>query len=98
MKNLDINEVDNLDRSFVIDVRDTEKYNNGHIEEVRNVAMSVLVEKPEKYLSKEETYYVMCTTGGKSFRTQTRLVEQGYDVVNLVGGYSSYTGMYNSQK
>ena len=39
---------------------------------------------------KNKTYYVHCKSGNRSAKASKYLAEQGYDVVNLDGGYKAY--------
>ena len=52
----------------VIDIRSVESYNNNHIPGARNVPFEKLLVNPNKYLNKNETYYIYCQKGTKSLR------------------------------
>lgn len=90
VKSIDINEIKNLDKKMVIDVRTKQEYSMNKVSGVRNVEMSSLLKAPEKYLNKEETYYIMCASGMRSKKTTKQLMKMGYEVVNLKGGIASY--------
>ena len=51
-----------------------------------------MAERAEKYLKKEEEYYIMCQSGGRSQAAVKALSKLGYQVVNVAGGYGSYAG------
>src|SRR5699024_3553803 len=40
--------------------------------------------------NKDKTYYVYCKSGNRSAKASEYLAKQGYDVVNLDGGYTAY--------
>jgi rhodanese-related sulfurtransferase len=74
----------------LIDVRERYEYKAGHIPNAKNVPMGELLEDPEKYLSKDREYHVVCASGARSSRTCGRLSSLGYQVVNVAGGTMSY--------
>lgn len=85
---LDIDEIyieDNL-----IDIRDKYEYLLGHISKSVNVPYNYLMMNPENYLDKNKTYYIYCDSGSKSRRICTRLNEQGFSTIDLIGGYVRY--------
>lgn len=43
-------------------------------------------------LDKSKTYFVYCRSGGRSGSACSILAKQGYDVYNLAGGISNWTG------
>ena len=45
---------------------------------------------PEKYLKKDEKYYIYCALGMKSPKLCNKLSNLGYNVVNILGGYNEY--------
>ena len=50
----------------IIDIRSVEKYNNNHIEGAINIPFDKLLMNPNKYLKKNETYYIYCQRGIQS--------------------------------
>lgn len=90
MKEININEISKLPIENVIDVRDKRSYEQNHIEGVKNIPMMGLIMNSKKFLKKDEAYYIMCHSGGRSHQTCLLLEAKGYDVVNLVGGISGY--------
>jgi len=73
----------------VIDVREENEYAMGHIPVAKNIPLGTI---PEADFSKDETYYIICRSGGRSMRACQYLANQGVDVVNVQGGMLSYTG------
>lgn len=92
-KVINVNDIDNLiGKIDLIDIREPYEYSNGTIKTAKNIPMGNILDKPEKYLTKEKEYYIMCQSGGRSSRTCDSLTRQGYNVVNVAGGMGSYVG------
>ncbi|WP_210133524.1 sulfurtransferase TusA family protein, partial [Staphylococcus sp. GDY8P199P] len=71
----------------LIDVRTQEEYELAHI----NGATLHPVDKIESFnKDKNTTYFVHCKSGTRSAKASEYLAEQGYDIVNLDGGYKAY--------
>lgn len=93
VKGMNINEIDDLIGEInLIDVREPHEYAAGTIRTAVNIPMNTLLANPDDYLDKNQTYYIMCQSGVRSKKTSTQLAKQGFDVINLVGGYGSYKG------
>lgn len=90
MENLDINEVLKIKEANIIDVRETFEFSNGSIKGAKNIPMMGLILNDEDFLDKDEKYYIMCQSGGRSMQVCMELKDKGYDVVNLTGGYVAY--------
>ena len=92
-KVINVNDIDNLiGKIDLIDIREPYEYSGGTIKTAKNIPMGNILENPEKYLTKDKEYYIMCQSGGRSARTCDSLTRQGYDVVNVSGGMGSYVG------
>lgn len=74
----------------LIDIRDNYKYSQGTISNAKNIPSTNLLINPNIYLNKEDNYVVFCQYGSTSKRLCDILSQQGYKVINLIGGYSSY--------
>lgn len=85
-----INPKDLIPSYNIIDIRKRELYLKGHIYNAKNISMDLLVDMPDKYLDKNEVYYIYCTSGYKSQKCCKLLEIQGYNVVDVVGGYEDY--------
>ena len=77
------------DKSGVIDVRTEDEYNIGHIQGAVNMPLNTLRENMEK-LDKNKEYIVYCKVGQRGYNAQRILVNNGYKVKNLNGGFSIY--------
>lgn len=92
-KVMNINDIDRLDQKpKLIDIRETYEFKGGSLKSAKNIPMGELLNEPEKYLKKDSTYYIFCLSGARSSRASSYLSKQGFDIVNLSGGISSYAG------
>ena len=78
----------------IIDIRKNYLYNLGNIPSSKNIPSSFLLKSPEKYLNKEEIYYIYCSQGMESINVCNKLSYLGYKVVNVLGGYQEYISNY----
>ena len=69
----------------VVDVREQDEYDAGHIPNVRFLPMSEIGERYTE-LQEGETYYLICKAGGRSENVGRFLEQYGYDIVNVEGG------------
>ena len=76
----------------LIDIRETYEFSGGSLRTAKNVPMQKLISDPAKYLKKDKTYYLMCQSGARSRMCCGQLTRDGYDVVDVVGGYGMYFG------
>ena len=91
MKEIKIEEIVNdLNNLKIIDIRDNYLFNIGNIPNSINIPMNFLIMNPSNYLNKEETYYIYCNRGVNSKKTCELLTRLGYNVINIIGGYSLY--------
>ena len=89
-ESISVSDLKKLNNINLIDIRSIEKYNNKHILNARNVQMEQLLIYPDKYLNKYEKYYIYCQKGLQSRKLCQILRNQGYDVVNISGGYEAW--------
>lgn len=94
---VDISQVQQLqdDGAVVLDVREVEEFAEGHIIGAVNVPLSALKigkigERAD--LTKEQSYIVICRSGNRSIEASDILIKDGYDLVNVSEGMSSWTG------
>lgn len=91
-ESININEINNIDKPNIIDVRTKEEYQSGALKNAKNIDMNALIINPSNYLKKDEKYYVYCASGMRSASVCKALEKDGYDVVNLSGGIMQYKG------
>jgi len=73
----------------VLDVREVEEFEALHLEGARNFPLSQLADTYEQ-LDKTQPYYVICKSGMRSARACQFLAEQGYEVINVLGGMDAF--------
>ena len=73
----------------LIDVREVDEFNAGHISGVQNLPLSTLPENYRK-LDKQIPYHIICQKGGRSARACEFLEAKGYQVINVEGGVEAF--------
>lgn len=74
----------------LIDIRDNYQFSLGSISGAKNIPTNYLLTNPSKYLNKKDDYYLFCNYGTTSSKICNILTKQGYNVVNVAGGYANY--------
>ncbi len=85
--------VDNLDNLYlerVIDIRSFKQYKEFYIEGVSHIEVDYFVTNPDLFIDKKHKYYILCQDGKTSYNVIKQLQTEGYKLVHLVGGVSSY--------
>jgi hydroxyacylglutathione hydrolase len=77
-------------RVKVLDVRRMTEYEEGHIPGAINIAHTRLRDRLEEAPAKDERTLVHCRLGFRSSRASSLLAREGYDVVNLEGGFVAW--------
>ena len=73
----------------LLDVRTPTEFRRGHIKNAKNVPLTEIGSyTPET----KETLYVICHSGVRSKLAAKKLKKKGYDVINVRGGMSAWTG------
>lgn len=90
MNSISISEFNKLDNVNIIDIRSIEKFNSNHIEGAINIPANLLILNPSKYLIKLDIYYIYCQKGIQSKKICLILQKEGYNVVNIEGGYEAW--------
>jgi rhodanese-related sulfurtransferase len=95
-KNTEVIHVNDLDKHMgsinLIDIREPYEYKTGTMKGAKNIPMGILLNNPEKFLTTDQTYYIMCQSGGRSKNACNVLTKSGYQVINVVGGMGAYVG------
>ena len=96
MDNITVSELQKLiSKVNLIDIRDNYQFNLGTIPTARNIPYAFIIINPENYLDKNQRYYIFCEQGEASRRACLVLAKKGYDVVNVLGGYSEFRRLNN---
>ena len=77
--------------SVLLDVREQDEYNRGHIPEAVNCPLSMM-DKMDLPWEKSTPLYVYCLAGTRSRRAVSFLLGKGYENVKNIGGINSYRG------
>ena len=85
-----LQELINKNNPIIIDIRNENEFLMGTILTSRNIPAQRLEVSPEKYLHKDQTYYIFCNNGKRSKVLSQKLNIQGYKTVNIIGGYFNY--------
>lgn len=92
MKEINVNEVDNIKDAYIIDVREDEELREtGTIKGAVHIPMMTVPNKLNK-IPKDREIYILCRSGIRSHEVSAYLCELGYEAVNLAGGILDYKG------
>lgn len=81
--------------SLVIDVREPDEYESGHIPGAILVPLSMVLSNTSEFQS-DETVYVVCRSGGRSMQACEILHEAGItNVANVAGGTMGWIALGN---
>ncbi|MTT32054.1 rhodanese-like domain-containing protein [Terrilactibacillus sp. BCM23-1] len=81
----------NGEKVNIIDVREDAEVAEGKIPGAKHIPLGVVPNSLEK-LYKNEHYYMVCRSGGRSTAACEFLINQGYDVTNMTGGMLAWKG------
>lgn len=78
------------DKINLIDIRDEKLFNQGRILKAKNIPIYKLLSDSSFYLKEDECYYLYCEKGYSSTYVCKMLAKEGYQVVNIIGGYRAW--------
>jgi rhodanese-related sulfurtransferase len=91
MMNITIEELMNIEENInLIDIRDKYQYDLGSIPNSINIPLNYLLINPTNYLNLDKKYYIYCDFGSRSEKLCEFLMDKGYNVINVTGGYNAY--------
>ena len=73
----------------VLDVREQDEWDAGHIEGAQHPPLSQLAERTGE-VPTDVDVYVVCRSGGRSLRATAYLAQYGFDPVNVLGGMGAW--------
>lgn len=92
-KVINVNDLDSLiGKVELLDVREPYEYKAGSLKTAKNVPMRDLINEPNKYINKDNVYYIVCQSGSRSRKICKFLDKQGFNVIDVTGGIGSYVG------
>lgn len=80
------------DGYIIADVREINEFDEGHIPGAINAPLSDLENNKLGPLQVDEKYVIICRSGNRSIAASNILSSQGYDIVNVSEGMSTWTG------
>ena len=86
----DLKDILELRKINIIDLRDNYQYLTKTIPGAINAPINFLMMMPDKYLKKDEIYYLFCQYGKQSVKACKKLSALGYKVINIEGGFFEY--------
>ncbi|WAW15106.1 CoA-disulfide reductase [Peptostreptococcus equinus] len=91
VKKVDVMDIDKLveEGAYLLDTRTTEEFSLGYIKGAINVPLDELRDRLSE-LPKDKTIYVNCQVGLRGYLATRILSENGFDAVNVDGGYNLY--------
>ncbi|MGV3466245.1 MAG: rhodanese-like domain-containing protein [Heyndrickxia sp.] len=79
-------------KAQLIDVREPNEFDNGHILGARNIPLSQ-IKMRMKEIRQDKPVYLYCQSGMRSSRVAQMLYRKGYkDLYQLQGGFKKWTG------
>ncbi len=75
----------------LIDVRDKDDYQKGHVPGAINIPMEY-IDGDKEYLGRGRPLIFYCDRGSQSILAARKYMQAGYEVVNVVGGFAYYKG------
>ena len=90
VESISVYELKKLNNINIIDIRSIEKYNNRHIDNARNIPLEQLLINFNKYLDRKKKYYIYCQKGIQSRKICQILKNNGYNAINITGGYEAW--------
>ncbi|WP_053582964.1 rhodanese-like domain-containing protein [Lysinibacillus contaminans] len=76
----------------IVDVREVEEFENGHIPNAINVPLSSISQGEHSVLEQDQKYIVICQSGNRSQKASEQLHKAGFQVLNVKQGMGSWTG------
>ena len=87
----DLEQQDQSEQLAIVDVRERQEFQSGHIPTAVNLPLSEL-ETGYKKLEPQYKYYIICQAGARSAAACQFLAMQGFDVTNVSGGMNAWSG------
>ena len=79
-------------KAVLLDAREKDEYDDGHIEGSKNLPLSQFANAESMFTDKSLPIYVYCHSGARSKRMVMGLTKLGYQKVVNIGGIMDYKG------
>lgn len=83
--------LENGEKLNILDVREDFEVAQGMIPGSRHIPLGEIPERLNEF-DKNEHYYMVCRSGGRSGNACSFLSNEGYNVTNVSGGFMSWEG------
>lgn len=92
-----MNDTDELLKAgeYLLDVRENFEYDMGHVSQAKHIPLQELSHRLEE-LPADKTIFTYCKSGRRSETAAELLKANGFNAFSLNGGFSTYTGQFNS--
>ena len=87
-----LKEYENDKDAVLIDVREVDEYNEGHVPDSINIPLSQIDTFNSIIKDKNTNIYVYCLSGARSNQAYNYLTSQGYNNITNLGGINAYHG------
>ncbi|QAY65682.1 rhodanese-like domain-containing protein [Paenibacillus protaetiae] len=84
--------LENGEKLNLVDVREQDEWEAGHIGEARLIPLSEIQERADEFSRDGEQVYIICRSGGRSGKACEFLQAGGLSVVNVKGGMLAWQG------
>lgn len=85
-----IENYENLEHVYIIDVREEDEYEEGHLINSYNIPLSRLEDINNENISKDAKIIIYCRSGNRSKTAQEKLNNMGYTNVYDMGGITNW--------
>ncbi len=93
MKSINVNQINEIQNAYIIDVREKFEFANGAIKGAKSVPLDSFIANPASYLKTDQENYIVCLSGGRSSMACQAAMQAGYEnITNLTGGMMGYFG------
>lgn len=76
--------------TILIDLRDEEDYQRGHIQGARNIPYETWQVQKETWTHRYDTVIFYCERGNQSMYAAKEMNKRGYHAISIAGGYQGY--------
>jgi rhodanese-related sulfurtransferase len=80
----------------LVDVREPDEYDRGHIPGAINLPLSELRRRADE-LPRDRPVWLYCAAGQRGYFAQRMLLQRGWDARNLSGGYTTYRALRDAE-
>ena len=87
-----VNQYKSTEGAVLIDVRERDEYQQGHLPGSKNVPLSAFSKISSVVQDKSTPVFCYCLSGARSSQATRAMVQMGYSAVTNIGGIGGYMG------